>query len=177
LADIENGLQEWTTVLSVMFVLTGLIFLVSVPTENALASTFAYVHSLKDSEFKLVIWSLSAGKFVADRFPDPDCDGICYWATEGNGIFGDEQGYVKYEVTLFQQHGIVRAVIGHGIVTFLFNNPLIWSNTCNVHAPSDLAASCSITQAKAGAEVNYDVEPNSPISPLLGVADPGEDGN
>jgi hypothetical protein len=159
---LKMDYKRQTTVLSVMFLLVGLIFLVSVQTENALASIAARA-STTVGDFKFVSSHLGDGKFVLEPTKGPSK--IVRWSTEGNGIFGgDEQGYVVYEVS------------GYGQVTFLFSNPSIGDNTCNIHAPSDLAATCSITQG-ADAIARYYIEPKgtAPISPQLGAAEPSED--
>jgi len=110
-------LKGQTTVLSAIFVLVGMMFLVPVITGKALAT----VHATASCGNCKLIWSgqdLYKGKWVSE----PTKEGtVVTWSTEGNPQPGDEKGVVTYK-------------IGRDRVNLLFDNPLIGTNKCSVTA-------------------------------------------
>jgi hypothetical protein len=141
-----------TTVLSVMFVLVGMMFLVPAMTEKALATIDATAISHVGS-FSNVRGHMDNGKFQIG-YPQTFGDHI-YWKTRGSGIFGggDERGYVTAKVGTFGTP-----------VKFSFFNPALGRdrppNTCFVepgHTPY-YETKCTITQG-VHATATYEVRP------------------
>lgn len=129
---MKMAYKRQTAVLSVVFVLVGMMFLVPAITEKALARTEAVAYPPAFSSFFNVRTHLDAGKFIQEP---PEKSFIPGWVTAGTGLFGgDEKGYVQYDVKDW------------GTATFYFYNPNSGSNTCNVVADPKLQAKCSITQ-------------------------------
>ena len=117
-------LKGQTTVLSAIFVLVGMMFLVPVITGKALATVHATASGVCGAFEKHpcnLIWTgqdLYKGKWVSE----PTKEGtVVTWSTEGNPQPGDEKGVVTYK-------------IGRDRVNLLFDNPLIGTNKCSVTA-------------------------------------------
>lgn len=139
--------KRQTTVLSVIFVLVGMMFLFPAISEKALARTSATAYSLSCCIYSNLRAHLDAGKFVfgpTGAPPGPGAGVILSWITAGTGfIGGDEKGFVEADVH------------DHGTVRFYFNNPDSGANTCQTVASDlNLVAKCSITQG-ADATAKY----------------------
>ncbi|HYA85031.1 MAG TPA: hypothetical protein VEH06_16530 [Candidatus Bathyarchaeia archaeon] len=127
-----------TTVLSVILVLVGMIFLVPAITGKAEAVINATV--LLHGQAAKLTWTLLAAKMycgVFTRQPTQKGDQIG-WNTRGVGYgetcVGHEEGFVKYGT-------------GAGDVTFDFKNPFIGTNTCKITVQNPaLRGDCSIAQ-------------------------------
>jgi len=134
MALVKVAYKRQTTELSLVFVLGGMMFLVPVITEKALALTDAAAYAPAFTDFSNLRTHLDDGKFVFGPTLSGDRK-IIFWTTTGTGIFGgDETGYVQADVT------------GYGIVTFYFSNPASGRNTCSIVAPITLQTECTITQ-------------------------------
>jgi hypothetical protein len=126
-----------TAVISVIPILVGMIFLVPVITEKALA-VIAAEASTKPccfAEFTLIKADMTRGKF--STHPSQSGNTVT-WRTAGTtaiSFVGDEIGFVKYDV------------VGYGPVTFSIDNPISGTNHCavNTEAPAP-RGDCSITQ-------------------------------
>ncbi len=151
-------------ILTVAFVLVGMIFLIPAITEKALGLTSGCVDT-KDYIFN-VQSHMYNGKFRAEpKIEKTDftsglcsshCSGIsCLnWQTTGTGAFGGtEDGYVKFDV------GKPRPSSEYvGTVTAHFKNPASGTNTCSVDTTSpDIAVKCAITQGSDSA-VKYCID-------------------
>jgi hypothetical protein len=92
-----------TTVISVIFVLAGIMFLVPVITEKALGrieASISFSPAFGEKWLTFVSSHLDDGKFVAEPTKGPTNTAL--WTTTGTGIFdGDEKGYVKYDVNSY----------------------------------------------------------------------------
>ena len=141
--------KRQTTVLSVTFVLVGMIFLVPAITGNAEAIIRATV--LLHGHAAKLTWTLLAAEMIHGAFterPTQKGDQIS-WTTHGFIIppfGGDEVGFVKYGT-------------GAGDVKFDFNDPFIGKNTCKITVENPgLRGDCSITQGNT-ASAFYNVYP------------------
>jgi hypothetical protein len=128
--------KRQTTVLSVVFVLVGMMFLVPAITEKALAAIDAFV--VVDKILlcpHLVCFTNIKGHMFEGRFVKaPTGRTGINWITAGRGLFGGtERGYVTAD-TAGQR----------GPVTLHFFNPAKGTNTCSVE-PSD-RGKCTIGQ-------------------------------
>ena len=127
--------KRQTTVLSVMFVLVGMMFLASAITEKAQAKTIGSAIS-HNGAFSNVQGHLDAGQFR-------NCDDFTFktvcqrtpttldWDTIGKPVGGDERGYVTADA-------------GGIHVTFHFSNPAKGANTCRGEPSTQVT--CTITQ-------------------------------
>ena len=131
---MKTDYKRTTTVLSVMFVLVGMMFLVPAMTEKALATIEAAAECVEScsGSFSNISGHMSAGMFLLPPMFRPFEKDII-WITKGPGFYGNERGYVVANVGIF-----------HGKVTFYFNNPARGDNTCE--AVPDFVARCTITQ-------------------------------
>jgi hypothetical protein len=146
---LKMDYKRQTTVLSIMFVLVGMIFLVPTITEKAEASINATVKlhwEAAGGAWRLVNAHMHQGQFTTS--PTKRGDQIV-WATKGIGIQGSENGYVKYE-----RFGLPGEQ--NGDVTFLFSNPSSGKNTCEITTAPPLHGDCSITQGNT-ASASYNV--------------------
>jgi hypothetical protein len=139
-----------TTVLSLIFILVGMMFVVSAVPDEALASTSASVNKYEANpsiKFNNIRSHLDKGKWQEGWAPKLINDGHAIeWATTGSEWYGgDESGHVDADV-------------GTRTVTFDFSNPQKGDNTCDTKVSSGpgqiLKASCTITQATY-ATANY----------------------
>jgi hypothetical protein len=128
--------KRQTAVLSAMFVLVGMMFLVSAITEKAQATIDATA-STSSCCFSNVKAHLYAGSFLLGPGPPGNPFGPIKnelrWITKGSGFYGDEKGYVAAD-----------AGPSHVSVTFHFFYPAKGRNTCGVE-PHYLGR-CTITQ-------------------------------
>ncbi len=146
--------KRQTTVLSVIFVLVGMMFLVPAITGKAEAIIRATV--LLHGQAAKLSWTLLAAEMIHGAFterPTQKGDQIS-WTTHGFIIppfGGDEVGFVKYST----------AGSTGGDVAFLFSNPFIGKNTCKITVENPaLRGDCSITQG-ATSSAFYNVFPKS----------------
>jgi hypothetical protein len=151
-------MDKQTAVLSVMFVLVGMMFLVPAITEQAHAKISARAIS-SVGPFSRVEARMSAGSIVHPPLPGHS---TMTWVTTGSGPFGggDERGYVLADV------GVGPAPFHRSPVKFDFFNPAKGTNTCGVepeHTPY-FDAKCSIEQG-TNADAHYEVTP--PLIPTL----------
>jgi hypothetical protein len=132
--------KKQATVLSLMFVLVGMMVVVSAITEQALARVDGYALGPPDSVFYNLRWHMDAGRFVVGPINNGH---LIRWETIGDGLFGggDERGYVSAHVGTF-------------LVYFHFNNPAAGrgSNTCH-GVPSFV--SCTINPRGVFATARY----------------------
>jgi hypothetical protein len=165
---LKMDYKRQTAVLSVMFILVGMMFLVSAMTEKAHARIVGNVrvedvffcrHAHPTPPcFTNIQGHMYQGKFV--RSPT----GLLsiHWETVGTStIFGGgtERGYVS--ATVLNRYGG-----SFGPVTFHFYNPAKGTNTCSVDPPT--IGKCTIAQgADATADYLVRVYPLPPTSPLL----------
>jgi hypothetical protein len=150
---LKTDYKRQTTVLSVIFVLVGMMLVVPAMTEKAhasiLASAISHVGSFSD-----VRGHMYAGEFLPGHEPRSITPYQIIWGTHGRcspprcfppiPSGGDERGYVAARV------GPTLAS-----VEFHFSNPAKGSNTCGF-APSIYLVTCSITQG-VRATAKYDV--------------------
>ncbi len=139
--------KRQTAVLSVMFVLVGMIFLVPAITGKAEARINAT--ALLHGQAAKLTWTLLEAKMFLGAFtrqPTQKGDQIG-WSTRGLSEQGyDENGFVKYGT-------------GAGDVKFDFNDPFIGKNTCKITVENPaLRGDCSITQGNT-ASAFYNVYP------------------
>jgi hypothetical protein len=142
---LKMDYKQQTTVLSVIFVLVGMMILVPAITGKAEAVINATVR-LHGEAAKLT-WTLLEAHMnlgVFTRQPTQKGDQIG-WNTRGTDASGhDENGFVKYGT-------------GAGDITFRFNNPFIGTNTCKMTVENPtLRVDCSITQGNF-ASLTYNV--------------------
>jgi hypothetical protein len=134
--ELKMDYKRQTAGLSVMFVLVGMVFLVSAITEKAQATidATAFTPSCCFSHVRAYFY---AGSFLLGPGPPGNPFGPIKnelrWITKGDGFYGNERGYVAADVGP-----------SHVPVTFHFNNPARGENTCGVE-PHYLGR-CSITQ-------------------------------
>jgi hypothetical protein len=141
---LKMDYKRQTRVLSVMFLLVGMMFLVPAITEKAHASIDATARLSTppaiSAAFTNVRGHLYAGFF--DPPPILRSPTEIFWSTFGLG--GNERGYVVATIVGFQPHYF------SGDATFHFNNPARGPNTCDKALSSTLSpylvASCHITQ-------------------------------
>jgi hypothetical protein len=130
---VDNMKQKKsTTKLVVLFGFLGLmmVFLVPILAEKAEGRTTAVATT--NAFFSDIKSQLSAGKFLV--WPIQPTPSTMTWVTAGGGHFGgDEEGFVS-------------AKVGPYLVKLHFSNPSNGKNTCTVEAPSQLFATCGITQ-------------------------------
>jgi hypothetical protein len=135
---LEMDYKKQTAVLSVMFILVGMMFLVSVITEKALASINATAFT-RLCCFSHVRAHLYAGSFLlgpgAPGIPGTPIKNELTWITLGSGLYGDEKGYVAADVGP-----------SHIPVSFHFSNPARGSNTCSGERAGPVIVTCTITQ-------------------------------
>ena len=117
-----------TAVLSAVFVLVGMVFLVPAITEKALAIIKASATGTcgpegqnHPCEFAIYNQHLYSGKWA--MLPTPSGTSVS-WETSGNPAPGDEKGWVQYNV------GANPKVAAN--VRLDFNNPAEGRNTCDV---------------------------------------------
>jgi uncharacterized membrane protein YgcG len=158
--------KRQTTVLSVIFVLVGMIFLVPAITGKAEAIIRATV--LLHGQAAKLTWTLLAAEMIHGAFterPTQKGDQIA-WTTHGFIIppfGGDELGFVKYSTAA-------------GDVTFLFSNPFTGKNTCKITVENPaLHGDCKITQGPT-ASAFYNVFSNSFANGGNGGGDEGGGG-
>jgi hypothetical protein len=162
--------KRQTTVLSFMFVLVGMMFLVPAMSQKAHASIDARAIS-SVGRFSNASWDLSAGRFILPPIIELQLEHLTLiWVTIGNGFFGggDERGYVAAEVP------------GHFKFYFDFFNPAKGPNTCEVSPDSygPIHATCTITQG-VHARATYQVFRSPPPLPGAngGDANSGDEGD
>jgi len=138
-----------TTVLSVIFVLVGMIFMVPAISEKAEAVINATV--LLHGQAAKLTWTLLAAQMTHGGFterPTQKGDQI-RWITHGVLVpfgSGNEEGFVKYGT-------------GGGDVAFSFHNPFSGTNRCKITVDnSALQGDCSMTQGNF-ASAFYNVFP------------------
>lgn len=122
-------------VLSVMFILVGIVFLVPAMTEKALAAidAFVVVDKILLCGHHLVCFTNIKGHMFQGRFlKAPTGRTGINWITEGSGLFGGtERGYVTADTAGER-----------GPVTLHFFNPAKGTNTCSVEPTG--RGSCTI---------------------------------
>jgi hypothetical protein len=159
--------KRQTTVLSVIFVLVGMIFIVPATTGKAEAVIHASV--LLHGQAAKLLWTLlafginSSAEFT--KKPTKKGDQIS-WNTQGLGLFGaTENGFVKY-ATGPRYEG--------GDVVFRFHSPSFGENTCTITVLNPtLHGDCRITQGNT-ASAFYNVFPKSSVNGGNGGGDEGE---
>jgi hypothetical protein len=129
--------KRQTTVLSIMFVLVGMMFLVPVITEKAQASINANAFT-RLCCFSHVRAHMYTGSFLAGPRPpgwpfEPITNELI-WTTIGPVPYGDERGYVSADVGP-----------SHIPVIFHFNNPASGSNTCSGERAGPVIVTCAIS--------------------------------
>ncbi len=114
--------KRQNTVLSVMFILVGMMFLVPATTEKALAIITATARTTICC-FSHVTWGLSAGRWIFE--PKLASPTEIYWKTAGR-IFPPSA-----------ETGYVRASVGpaHSPVVFSFHSPSVGLNGCAISPP------------------------------------------
>jgi hypothetical protein len=124
---LKMDYKRQTTVLSIMFVFVGMMFLVPAMTEKAQASISAHAET-PICCFSGVKYHMYVGKMVIPPFVSPLRKTELTWFTMGNAnrIFGggDERGFVAADVGP-----------AHVPIQFNFFNPAKGSNTCSVDPP------------------------------------------
>jgi hypothetical protein len=165
--------KRQTTVLSIIFVLVGMVFIVPAMTEKALA----IVHGEARTQFG-VFYGLKWGIAPPARFTvlPTVIDGHrgIIWETTGfsNGISGSEHGRVVADVGPPSTHFQYR-------VNFDFSNPHFGRNTCSVPhpiLPPDVKVSCDISQGNR-AFATYLVEPRGGSSANGADTNSGDEGD
>lgn len=149
--------KRQTTVLSVVFILAGMMLLVPAITDKVLALTaghaFEFSFHALPIHFTNLFEHLFAGKFKEGPTLNPDATDV-NWVTAGSNIIGgDEKGWVRVDV-------VNARGIDLGTATFNFNNPDNGPNTCSIELSnprSGLTGSCKITQGD-GAVATYVVD-------------------
>jgi hypothetical protein len=149
-----------TTLLSLVFVCVGMMFLVPVITGEALGLTIAKVGLSHEGraihgELSIVFEHLYAGEYAVKPFCQNGAGyspNFCMWTTKGSGIFGgDEKGWVEVHVDA-RPYTI-------GTVKLLFDNPSSGTNTCSSEGTLSNGAkvSCDIEQGNV-AMATYDIQ-------------------
>jgi hypothetical protein len=150
-----------TTLLSLVFVSVGMMFLVPIITGEALGITHAkvvWVSYNSGHRFSIAWEHLDDGKYdvTPHCIPGPvqgyGEETVCSWTTSGGGA-GAEKGWVKVHIDWGQD------------VTFFFSNPapLHGSNTCDVEPKTllyNFRVSCSIPPQGNEVTATYDIDWN-----------------
>ncbi len=141
-----------TAVLLAIFVLVGMVFLVPLGTEKAMAGINATAKGTCDNkacEFTWVQQHLVEGRWVAE--PQKSGTIVGWKTTSKNAMTGGEEGWVNYKV-------------GGGTVQLWFRNPKTFSfekNTCQVNWPygmtPGLTGSCYAGSGQ-NADFTYDLQ-------------------
>ncbi|MGC1932374.1 MAG: hypothetical protein WA667_25665 [Candidatus Nitrosopolaris sp.] len=154
--------KRQTAGLSVIFVLVGMVFLVSAITEKELASVAATAHT-PICCFSSVKYHMYAGRFIVPPIVYPTKPDELIWLTIGSSSpfgGGDEKGYVAAD-----------AGPHHFPVKFNFFNPARGPNTCGVEPPH--VGRCTISQGvHAGAQ--FFLDSLVPPSPALSDGNDGD---
>jgi hypothetical protein len=144
--------KRQTAVLSVMFVLVGMMFLVPAMTEKALASIAATADTVTCC-FSHLKYHMDSGRFIIPPIVFPTRPDELTWLTIGSSSpfgGGDEKGFVAADVTPLHIH-----------VIFHFFNPARGTNTCSVDPPPPVVT-CTISQGvHAGARFIVHIVPSS----------------
>lgn len=156
---LKMDYKRQTTVLSVVFILAGMMLLVPAITDKVLAFTAGGATSGFPFHFSNLRSHLDAGKFKFGPTLSPT-GVIANWATAGTAVFGgDEKGYVLVDVVcdIALAHVCDKGGVVVGTATFHFNNPDSGANTCKTDVSNNLLlGTCNITGG-AVADATYRV--------------------
>ncbi len=143
-----------TAVLSAIFVVVGMMFLVPVITEKALAAIHATAEGVcgltrgiatsttGPCHFTLVGSHLDFGQWTSQ----PTQSGtVVTWSTNGGNPIGDEKGSVTYKVT---------GPLTEETAVLSFDNPVFGSNKCSI---SGMAGSCTGPGKGYNADFTYNL--------------------